>query len=204
MFLCVNVSAREIQQPGFVEGVQDTLQEAGLEATRLILEITETALLRATPATVSTLDDLRLLGVRVVIDDFGTGYFSLSHLRQFPVDAIKIASEFVQDMEPGSRSSALAGAIVALSRSLGIDTIAEGIETVEQATRMRALGATFGQGFFFAKPLAAADVVTRLEPSDITNRVPDAGPSGDADRRRTPHPAQRVMVRPASVDTASA
>jgi EAL domain-containing protein (putative c-di-GMP-specific phosphodiesterase class I) len=175
-----------------------------MQATCLILEITETALLRATPATISTLDDLRMLGVRVVIDDFGTGYFSLSHLRQFPVDAIKIASEFVQDMEPGSRSSALAGAIVALSQSLGIDTVAEGIETAEQAARMRSLGATYGQGFFFAKPLAAADVATRLEPSDIKNPVPDAGPSGGGDRRGAPHPAQRVMVRPASVDTAPA
>jgi diguanylate cyclase (GGDEF)-like protein len=203
MFLCVNVSAREIQQPGFVEGVQETLHEAGLEATRLILEITETALLRATPSTISTLDALRLLGVRVVIDDFGTGYFSLSHLRQFPVDAIKIASEFVQDMEPGSRSSALAGAIVALSQSLGIDTVAEGIETVEQAARMRSLGATFGQGFHFARPLSAADVA-QIQQSAINHAVPDAGPSSGGDRRRAPHPAQRVMVRPASVDAASA
>jgi diguanylate cyclase (GGDEF)-like protein len=204
MFVCVNVSAREIQERGFVEGVQETLQEAGLEATHLILEITETALLRATPSLISTLDALRQLGVRVVIDDFGTGYFSLSHLRQFPVDAIKIASEFVQDMEPGSRSSALAGAIVALSQSLGIDTVAEGIETAEQAARMRSLGATFGQGFFFARPLAADEVVTQLEPSAINHAVPDAGPSSGGDRRGAPHPAQRVMVRPASVDAASA
>ena len=162
LFACVNVSAREIQQGGFVDGVRATLRESGLEATALVLEITETALLRATPATIATLGALRQLGVRMVIDDFGTGYFSLSHLRQFPVDALKIASEFVQDAEVGSRSSALAGAIVALSRSLGIQTVAEGIETADQADRMRQLGCMYGQGFFFSVPVDGADIVAGL------------------------------------------
>ena len=114
LFVCVNVSAREIQQPGFVGAVEEALAWAGLEPSRLILEITETALIKATTLTVSTMDALRALGVRVVIDDFGTGYFSLSHLRQFPVDALKIASEFIQVANDDSRSAALAGAIVAL------------------------------------------------------------------------------------------
>jgi EAL domain-containing protein (putative c-di-GMP-specific phosphodiesterase class I) len=153
MFLSVNVSAREVQQPGFVDGVRGTLREAGVEPNRLVLEITETALLKATPATMSTLGELRDLGVRIVIDDFGTGYFSLSHLRQFSVDALKIASEFVQGGDAQSRSSALAGAIVALGRSLGIETVAEGIETAAQAKRMRDLGCTYGQGHYFGFPL---------------------------------------------------
>ena len=156
-FMCVNVSAREIQQPGFVDAVGETLRQAGFEATSLILEITETALLKATPPTIATLDSLRDMGVRVVIDDFGTGYFSLSHLRQFPVDALKIASEFVQDVEADSRSSALAGAIVAMSESLHIVTVAEGIETADQAERMRSLGCTYGQGYFFARPKGEVD-----------------------------------------------
>ncbi len=172
LFVCVNVSAREIQQPGFVEGVRWTLQEAGLTATRLVLEITETALLKATPATVATLTELRELGVRMVIDDFGTGYFSLSHLRQFPVDALKIASEFVADVETGSRSSALAGAIVALSHSLQIETVAEGIETAEQAERMRLLGCTYGQGYHFSRPLSQADLLAELERTAV--RAPES------------------------------
>ena len=139
-FISVNVSAREIQQLGFVDGLKAVLGESGLPPTNLTLEITETALLKATPATVSTLHGVRALGVRTVIDDFGTGYFSLSHLRQFPVDALKIASEFVQDTDAASKSSALAGAIVAMGRSLGIETVAEGIETTAQADRMRGLG----------------------------------------------------------------
>jgi diguanylate cyclase (GGDEF)-like protein len=158
LFICVNVSAREIQQPGFVGAVEEALAWAGLEPTRLILEITETAVIKASSPTVATLEALQTLGVRVVIDDFGTGYFSLSHLRQFPVDALKIASEFVQVTEGDSRSAALADAIVALGDSLKIATVAEGIETKEQAERMRSLGCTYGQGYFFAKPLTAAEV----------------------------------------------
>jgi EAL domain-containing protein (putative c-di-GMP-specific phosphodiesterase class I) len=159
-FLCVNVSAREIQQPDFVESVDRTLTEAGFEAHRLSLEITETALLRATPATIRTLESLRSLGVRIVIDDFGTGYFSLSHLRQFPVDVLKIASEFVQVGSGDEKSVALTSAIVALSESLKIVTVAEGIENAEQAERMRALGCTYGQGYFYSRPLPSGDVQT--------------------------------------------
>ncbi|MEW5989806.1 MAG: EAL domain-containing protein [Chloroflexota bacterium] len=161
-FLCVNVSAREIQQPDFVESVEQTLTEAAFEPSQLSLEITETALLRATPATIKTLESLRGLGVRVVIDDFGTGYFSLSHLRQFPVDVLKIASEFVQVPDSDAKSAALAGAIVAMSESLKIVTVAEGIENAEQADRMRALGCTYGQGFFFARPLTADEAASTV------------------------------------------
>ncbi len=158
-FVSVNVSAREIQSLGFVDGIKAVLAESGLDPTRLVLEITETALLKANPTTVATLEAVRALGVRTVIDDFGTGYFSLSHLRQFPVDALKVAKEFVQETDSTSKSAALAGAIVAMSRSLGIETVAEGIETLEQAERMRQLGCRFGQGYVFARPMLEADLL---------------------------------------------
>jgi EAL domain-containing protein (putative c-di-GMP-specific phosphodiesterase class I) len=187
-FICVNVSAREIQQPGFVQAVGDTLREVGFEATSLIVEITETALLKATPPTIATLEALRAMGVRVVIDDFGTGYFSLSHLRQFPVDALKIASEFVQ-VEADSRSSALAGAIVAMSESLHIATVAEGIETKEQADRMRLLGCVYGQGYFFARPKSevdySEDLRLALVAADAAGPNDPAPGRGRAPRRRT-------------------
>jgi diguanylate cyclase (GGDEF)-like protein len=189
MFLCVNASAREIQQPGFVDAVSDTLREAGFLPTSLILEITETALLKATPATVATLGSLRQIGVQIVIDDFGTGYFSLSHLRQFPVDALKIATEFVQDTDVGSRSSALAGAIVALSESLNIVTIAEGIETKEQAERMRSLGCLFGQGYFFAWPQSDTALVDSLTP-DAGSQPAPTRPSRRPARARRGHTVQ--------------
>ena len=168
LYLSVNVSAREIQQHDFVEAVATTLAEAGLPADLLSLEITETALLKATPATIATLEALRQMGVKVVIDDFGTGYFSLSHLRQFPVDALKIASEFVQVPDSDSRSAALAGAIVAMSESLGIMTVAEGIENAEQAARMRRLGCTFGQGYYFAHPQPGNEIAAAGAPIEVT------------------------------------
>ena len=173
MFVSVNVSAREIQQLGFLDAVKAVLAESGLDPRRLMLEITETALLKATPATIATLQGVRALGVRTVIDDFGTGYFSLSHLRQFPIDTLKIAREFVQDMDEASKSSALAGAIVAMSRSLGIETIAEGIETEEQAVRMRSVGCAFGQGYAFAAPLTPTELLGMFGPGAA------AGPAGD-------------------------
>ncbi len=162
LFLCVNVSAREIQQSDYVEAVATTLAGAGFDPHRLRLEITETALLKATPTTIATLAALRDLGVQVVIDDFGTGYFSLSHLRQFPVDTLKIASEFVQTPVQDEKSAALAGAIVAMSDSLHIATVAEGIEDADQAARMRDLGCTYGQGYYFARPMPADAIAPEL------------------------------------------
>jgi diguanylate cyclase (GGDEF)-like protein len=188
-FLCVNVSAREIQEPDFVASVETTLTQVGFDPTRLSLEITETALLQATPATIRTLESLRALGVRIVIDDFGTGYFSLSHLRQFPVDLLKIASEFVQVPAGDSKSAALAGAIVAMTKSLGMETVAEGIETSEQADRMRALGCTYGQGFFFARPLSGGEVWASAR--TVTPAAPTA-PS-TTPRRRTTRRARPVL-----------
>ena len=189
LFLCVNVSAREIQQPGFVGAVEEALTWAGLPATQLILELTETALIRATTATIATLESLRRLGVRVVIDDFGTGYFSLSHLRQFPVDALKVAAEFVQVEEGDSRSAALAGAIVALGDSLGIATVAEGIETEQQAERMRALGSTYGQGYFFSKPMDPAEIDAGVEGLATPYRWDARSTAPKRSRRRALRPA---------------
>ncbi|MGH2445323.1 MAG: putative bifunctional diguanylate cyclase/phosphodiesterase [Candidatus Limnocylindria bacterium] len=183
LFMCVNISARELQQPGFVGAVEESLAWAGLEPSRLILEITETALIKATSPTVVTLDSLRAIGVRVVIDDFGTGYFSLSHLRQFPVDALKIASEFVQVADDDSRSAALAGAIVALGESLDIATVAEGIETKQQAERMRTLGCTYGQGYFFARPITATAIEAGIEGLASNRRWEGASRHGGTRRR---------------------
>ncbi|HEX9737662.1 MAG TPA: EAL domain-containing protein [Candidatus Limnocylindria bacterium] len=200
IFLCVNVSAREVQQPDFVDAVRTTLEEASLEPARLMLEITETALLKATTPTMATLAELRLLGVRVVIDDFGTGYFSLSHLRQFPVDALKIASEFVQVSNADARSAALAGGIVALSQSLDIETVAEGIETAEQARRMKALGCKYGQGYFFAMPLEQAAIDKGVAGLTATVRQPRRRRSDGASPSREPGVAGPRTPRLAQAD----
>jgi diguanylate cyclase (GGDEF)-like protein len=199
VFVSVNVSAKEIQQPGFVESVSAILAETGIAPRRLVLELTETALLKATPTTVDLLVELRELGVRMVIDDFGTGYFSLSHLRQFPVDALKIAAEFVQDADAASRSSALAGAIVAMSRSLGILTVAEGIETPAQAARMRTLGCTYGQGYHFARPLPVAGVMRTfgLDPARVAEPATAAEPTVvEVPGAETPAPEEPAPEEP--------
>jgi EAL domain-containing protein (putative c-di-GMP-specific phosphodiesterase class I) len=199
LFLCVNVSAREIQQPDFVLAVEAALADAGLPPKSLSLEITETALLKATPATIATLEALRRLGVRVVIDDFGTGYFSLSHLRQFPVDTLKIAGEFVQVPDSDSRSAALAGAIVAMSDSLGITTVAEGIEDAAQAERMLALGCTYGQGYFFARPVPPHEVPAIIAVADVSPPTTNDRPARSEHRPglRLPRPAASVDPSPA-------
>jgi EAL domain-containing protein (putative c-di-GMP-specific phosphodiesterase class I) len=188
MFVGVNVSAREVQEPGFVDGVREALGAHGVAASRLVIELTETALLRATPTTVATLQGLRDLGVRVVIDDFGTGYFSLSHLRQFPVDALKIAQEFTQEDgdAAGDRGSALAAAIVAMARSLGIDTVAEGIETPAQAGRMRDLACTYGQGFYYAKPLLPDELLYAIRQQAVHAQLQAAALSGPVPSIRRP------------------
>ena len=140
---------------------------------------------------------MRALGVRIVIDDFGTGYFSLSHLRQFPVDALKIAEEFVQDIDEASKSSALAGAIVAMSRSLGIETVAEGIETAEQADRMRRLGCAFGQGYAFARPMVEPELLAQFGTAATSVDPSPAAESGTA-RGRVTGPVRRRVPQPAA------
>ena len=107
--------------------------------------------------------ELKSLGVRLAIDDFGMGYSSLSYLHRFPIDILKIAGEFVQDADADPKSPALARAIVAMGRSMSMATVAEGIETKEQAASMRALGCTYGQGYFFSVPLSGEEVVMAFE-----------------------------------------
>jgi diguanylate cyclase (GGDEF)-like protein len=189
MTVAVNVSAREVQEAGFVDGVRVALDDHGVGPGTLVLEITEAAVLRATPATVETLEALRALGVRVVIDDFGTGYFPLSHLRKFPVDALKIAREFTQEIdgEADARSSALAAAIVAMARSLGMETVAEGIETEAQAEWMRSLQCTYGQGYYFDRPMLPEDLpaVARTSVAALAEEAAEAEAVAEITRART-------------------
>ncbi len=189
MTVAVNVSAREVQQAGFVEGVRAALADHEIGAGTLVIEIAEASLLRANATTVEALQGLRDLGVRVVIDDFGTGYFPLSHLRRFPVDALKIAREFTQEIdgEADARSSALAAAIIAMARSLGIETVAEGIETEAQADWMRSLQCTYGQGYFFDRPLLPEDLpaVARVSVAALAEEAAEAEAVAEITRSRT-------------------
>jgi diguanylate cyclase (GGDEF)-like protein len=159
----VNLSARQLHHPDLVAGVAAALSMAGIPASLLTLEITETALMLDRDGAGRTLRELRQLGVRLALDDFGTGYSSLSFLRHFPIDVLKIDKSFVDGLTVGSEDSAVARAIIELGRSLGMQTVAEGIETEEQRQHLLALGCELGQGYHFHRPLPAPAVEQLFE-----------------------------------------
>ncbi|MCB4768828.1 EAL domain-containing protein [Ancylobacter sp. Lp-2] len=148
----VNISPVQLAFGDIVATVGEVLRETGLDPARLELEITETALFADDQRNLDVLRRLRALGVRVVLDDFGTGYSSLSHLRQFPLDKIKIDRSFVQEMTYRSDSAAIVDALAALAVRLNMTTTAEGIETAEQLDVARRVGCTEGQGYFLGHP----------------------------------------------------
>ncbi|HEX8025794.1 MAG TPA: EAL domain-containing protein, partial [Candidatus Limnocylindrales bacterium] len=127
---------------------------------------TEGVLRRDTEATTSTLDDLKALGVRLAIDDFGTGFSALNYLRSFPIDVLKIDGSFVASMSAGAVQRAVVRAILRLGETLHLSTVAEGIEDAGQLADLRALGATLGQGYFFARPLTAEEIGVFLSTDD--------------------------------------
>jgi diguanylate cyclase (GGDEF)-like protein/PAS domain S-box-containing protein len=160
--MSVNVSGRQVQEPGFVDEVAAVLAGTALPPQRLTLEFTESVLMRDANATAGMLAQLKALGVRLAIDDFGTGYSSLSYLRRFPIDVLKIDASFVAAMSSGSDQTALVRSIVKLGETLHLETVAEGIEQPAQLSDLRSLGADLGQGYFFARPLSADDVSAML------------------------------------------
>ena len=154
----VNLSAVQLSHRGLVHDVLRALNKSGLAPGRLMLEITESVLMRDTERTLGRLSALRALGVKLAIDDFGTGYSALSYLPRFPVDVIKIDRAFVKDICDEPLGSTLARTIVELSRRLSLDTIAEGVETVEQAQALRSVGCVGAQGWWFAAAGALEDL----------------------------------------------
>jgi len=156
--LSVNLSAVQFKRSDLVTTVRAALAESGLAPDRLELEITESVLLAHTADTLATLHGLKTLGVGVSLDDFGTGFSSLSYLRMFPFDTIKIDRSFVGDMLTRNDCAAIVSALTALSRSLGMVTIAEGVETPEQLELLRAAGCTLAQGFMLSRPRPAAEL----------------------------------------------
>jgi diguanylate cyclase (GGDEF)-like protein len=157
----VNISVWQIQQPDMCEVVRSALRDAGLPASNLTLEITESVMLRETDSTLARLQDLKALGLTLAVDDFGTGYSSLSYLQRFPIDVLKIDKAFVDAVGSGT-DNALTRAIVALGTALGLRMVAEGIERAEQVEGLRFLGCGFGQGYFFSPPVPAAEFARLL------------------------------------------
>jgi diguanylate cyclase (GGDEF)-like protein/PAS domain S-box-containing protein len=156
--LSVNISARQLQAPRLAEHVAKTLRSTGLRPSDLVLEITESMLVDDADRTIAKLHLLREIGVRLAIDDFGTGYSSLNYLRRLPVDILKIDRSFVMGIGSEAELTSLTTAIVGIGRDLGLETVAEGIEEVEQLDALRAMGCSFGQGYLYARPLPPADL----------------------------------------------
>ena len=148
----VNLSVRHLQQPDLVATVDAALEEHDVAAGRLVLEITESAVMENGSGTVETLAALRALGVRLALDDFGTGYSSLAHLHRFPLDILKIDRSFTAALDDDHQGASIAGAIVSLAQALDLATVAEGIEDRAQQRQLERLGCTYGQGFLFSRP----------------------------------------------------
>ncbi|HEX5831856.1 MAG TPA: EAL domain-containing protein [Gemmatimonadaceae bacterium] len=158
----VNLSGRQLQRPGFVADVAAALAESGLPPGCLVLEITESVLMRDTAATLAALRALKALGVRLAVDDFGTGYSSLQYLQRFPIDVLKIDRAFVDHVARGGNDAALMRTILALGDTMALRTVAEGVETEEQRVTLQQLGCVLGQGYLFAYPLPADEVSALL------------------------------------------
>ncbi len=152
--LSVNVSARQLERPEFIEEVHSALQNSDLDPTTLTLEITETVLMRKPDATAALLNALKALGVRIAVDDFGTGYSSLAYLRQFSVDSLKIDRSFITSLAESSEAHALTHTLIQLGKALGLETLAEGVEHQSQVLELQREGCDLAQGFHFARPLA--------------------------------------------------
>jgi diguanylate cyclase (GGDEF)-like protein len=163
MSVAVNVSPAQFKSDRLVETIISALASSGLAARRLEVEITEGVLLEESEKTLQTLHRLRELGVRVSMDDFGTGYSSLSYLRSFPFDKIKIDRSFVKDLTGKPDGDAIIRAIAGLGKSLGMTTVAEGVETPEQMQRIRDEGCTDVQGYLISRPIPADDVLAFLK-----------------------------------------
>jgi len=160
--LAVNLSARQFGQPLLANFVAQTLQDAGIEPSRLELEVTESLVMEDNEANRNVLAALASLGVRVAIDDFGTGHSSLSYLKRFDIDTLKIDRSFVSELPHDAEDSAIATAIVAMGHSLKMKVVAEGVETEEQAAFLRTLGCDEIQGYLLSRPLPAAQLVEWL------------------------------------------
>ena len=194
--LSVNLSPLQLQQPGFIDEVVSEIHDAGIDPNDLTFEMTETAMFRDIGATIATLEALRDLGIRIAMDDFGTGYSSLAYLRRFPVDSLKIARELIAGPAEldDPEAWAFARAIVALGRSLGLSTVAEGIETPQQLRVLRGLGCGLGQGYLFGKPAAAEEIQSVLMNAASAQMAAPVKRRARAHAARTPERAEGIVA----------
>jgi EAL domain-containing protein (putative c-di-GMP-specific phosphodiesterase class I) len=160
--IAVNVSARQFRQPDFTQGVLDILNRTGANPRRLKLELTESMLLTDVDDLIRKMSVLKEIGVGFSLDDFGTGYSSLSYLKKLPLDQLKIDRSFVQDMLLTPHASSIVRTIVSLAHSMGLNVVAEGVETAEQWAALRKIGCATFQGYLFGKPAPLEDIAAQF------------------------------------------
>jgi EAL domain-containing protein (putative c-di-GMP-specific phosphodiesterase class I) len=158
----VNLSSRQLARRGLVRTIEEALTRAGVEAPTLALDLTETTLIKALEDDAQALDALKKMGIRLYLDDFGTGYSSLSYLRRLPVDLVKVDRPFVKWLGEKATDTALVRMIIDLCHTLGVEVLAMGVETSEQAALLRDMGCDLGQGYYFAGPLPGEELAEQL------------------------------------------
>ena len=213
VYVSVNVSARQLRDPGFVGGVRRRLTESGLHPSSLVLELTESGLLRPDQRLRADLEELQGMGMRLAIDDFGTGYSSLSYLRDLPIDVLKIDKSFVDGIAVSTQRLALAEVIIRIAKTLGLTLIAEGIESEIQRDMLVSMGCRYGQGYLLAVPMPADEAEALLRVGrGLVPQLPGSrlGPGGAPQaafpgqfRRRYPGgygPSTCGRARPASAE----
>jgi len=199
--LAVNLSPKQLQNRNVVSMVSRILRESQLEPQYLELEITETLLVGESEESLATLHDLHSLGVRLSVDDFGTGYSGLTYLTHLPVHALKIDRRFVQEISKGFQAEAVLKGIINMASQMGLNTIAEGVETMEQAIFLRTIGCQEAQGFYYSQPLACQEMQAYLQNEQrrqviemtknsliaaLTSRYGGGGPGGSMDQENHP------------------
>ncbi len=188
LFLSVNLSGKHFAHSDLVEQIQEITIKTGIAPQCLKLEITESAVMDNPENAIAMLNRLKQLGVQLSIDDFGTGYSSLSYLHRFPIDTLKVDRSFVSTMEDGSENGEIVRTIIALAKTLKLDVVAEGIETIHQLHQLRILGCEYGQGYLFSRPVPADEAAKICE--DKTrwrNVIPDNNPATLAQNREFTH-----------------
>ena len=158
LFISVNLSGKQVAQPDLVTSIRGVLAETNLEAKHLKLEITESAVIDNADMAVRLLKELKALGVQLSIDDFGTGYSSLGYLHRFPVNTLKIDRSFVGRIGEAAENIEIVRTIVSLAENMGMEVVAEGVETLSQLTQLRKLNCKYGQGYLFSRPVDAESV----------------------------------------------
>ncbi|MHB8593586.1 MAG: EAL domain-containing protein, partial [Acidimicrobiales bacterium] len=171
----VNLSARQFQQAGLVEEVEEILRSTGVDPAQISVEITESLAMEDVERTTQVLMRLRGLGVKVAIDDFGTGYSALGYLASFPVDVVKVDRSFVEKVDIDPVKSAIVSAVINLSQAIGTTTVVEGVETKEQLDHLRSLGCVVVQGYYFARPMPASAFTELLASSQERGGAPGRG-----------------------------